>query len=760
MANLWFNTGIAGITKPAIGNQFSTWFEKTQVSNFDDETKKKMAAEIAAKENAKKPKLPANKPLLASTVPITSGRVNPVTSEDNKIALATIAMLEKDKTAEDIINNHSKNMSKEWFDKAFNLATDINNGSWLQELKIKYPDLTSSIIQNAYDAGNYISELKASDTLETATAQQKPLTYEEKLTQKLWNLTPEQINAYKQKFDNLKGKDSPLYRLYKTPEGNNAVSQIFNAIRWKYKDVWYDEELWGYIYEQQKSWSDIAMNDLWATPSVIAWAVSVPLKAWATLIDLWGKAIGKDINLNQWVDKLAESLWVKRDGWFNTSAMITEVWLTAMGVEWIIWAIGTVWELWAIITKYPKIAKYIAKPILEGIGYQAGTDLVNEEASTVWQYAKSAWLSFGLNALWGMIGWVWNKFKRPDEYYRNAVKDVNYKTVDEISDLTDKFKADPNNFGSNPLIKSQKELDTWLDILENDRGVVGEQLWEIRKTLQWIDTQTDDILIELNKDLSNITNTTIKQGKKWALSFVSDPTRISKVWVHPQDQTVLKTIFKDTQNAAWQWKASSLEDLSGKIKAFLKEKWAMSDPVRKALYDFNKKLDTRIWTILEKSWMPELKAKYKKIMEMKETLEKLTSENWSKGLDALSKIKWPKEWAEIKQLLADMKEMGLTQNNLIDQITATNYIMANKLSKPEFQQALDQFYPSVPWMYEAGIKWVKSLLVNPTKELRKVSQWFKKGQQKMQSGKLSSVTKQILPIANAENNKALQSKQD
>lgn len=147
MATMWFDNKIWWLTAPAVWNQFSKWFEKTQLSNFPIEAKQKIATDVT---NKGKPKLSANAPRLASTSPTIVWRLNPTSSED-KYLIALAADLKLWNKTGDVLNNDYLGkisaQSLSWFQSLIN---DFKNGSWADEAINAYPEFNPKVIQDAH----------------------------------------------------------------------------------------------------------------------------------------------------------------------------------------------------------------------------------------------------------------------------------------------------------------------------------------------------------------------------------------------------------------------------------------------------------------------------------------------------------------------------------------------------------------------------------------------------------------------------------
>lgn len=506
----------------------------------------------------------------------------------------------------------------------------------------------------------------------------------------------------------------------KQVDWSNLLRQMWNVATWNTTN---DDEAWFQARQQEreKSWSDIAMKELWATPSVIAWAISAPVKAWATLLDLWGKVIWKDINLNDWVDTLLDKAWVEKDWWFKIWEMAWEIGMSSFAVGKLTKALQWVTKIWQIanlINKVPRIARYITKPVLEWLWYQWVSDLVQWELSTKWQYATSAVLSTVLTWLWD-LWWMWKAvWKNPKKYFQEASKNVDNKIVQDIIKKTDDFVINPKS--KNPLNDVQSKVDDVIEKVASDKWTVWEKLWEMRTKMKTVNYSTDKMVKTLNKTLKeNDIALEIIKTPKW---YKADWKILWTEW----KGTIMKDLVAEINalNKIWSKnKLRWLDKVNQEMIAFMKKQnidSSLRNAFGKASSEFSKSIDDVMSTYGMSKW------EYKKLIDFQTTAKELSSEAGEKWVKRLEKVFWPQWWADYKKFLDKAKELWYTTEDLLSETIVTNYIMASKLGKDAFQSAVDSFYPSIPWLYELSIKWIKSATVDSSKELLKFAKWYEK----------------------------------
>lgn len=502
---------------------------------------------------------------------------------------------------------------------------------------------------------------------------------------------------------------------------NNLLKKMWNIVT---GNVTEDDETWFQTrkQEKEKTFKDVALWDMWAVPSVIAWAISAPLNAWWTIIDLWGKLFWADINVNESIDKLIDKVWIQKDWRYNAWKIAGEIWTSVVAVWTLMNWISKVWQVANLISKYPKIAKYIAKPILEWLWYQWVVDLSKKELSSKWQYATSAVLSTVMTWL-SWLWWLWKSALRdPKKYFQSAAKNVKSDFVKDITKKTDDFVINPKS--ENPLKVVQKKIDDVIEKVASDKWVVWEQLWKMRTQMKTITHSTDDIVETINKSLNeNDIALKITKTSKWYKASWSLLKTEWKWWIIKDIVAELNALKNIWAKDKLRW----LDKVNQEIIAFMK-KSNIDSSLKNSLGKMSNQFTKTIDDIMTQYWFT--KWEYWKLATTQKIAKELASEAWEKWVNRLKKVFWPEWGADYKKFLEELKELWYTTDDLLSETIVTNYIMASKLGKDMFTQAVDQFYPSIPWLYELWIKTVKWAVVNPSKELLRYTKdyapWIKK----------------------------------
>jgi len=535
-----------------------------------------------------------------------------------------------------------------------------------------------------------------------------------------WKKWVDDDSELRQEWNKLKEEKPWIAKLYSTSLWEwNLLKRMWNLASGNTEQ---DDEWWFQLWkeEREKDFWDISLWDMWAFPSLVAWAVSAPLKAWATLVDLWWWLFGADLELNEWIDKLLDKSWISKDWWFNAWEIAWEIWMSAIAVAWLLNKVSKVWQLWKLISDYPKIAKYIARPVLEWLGYQGMSDLWDKELSTKGQYATSAVLSTVMTWLWSLLWKSKEALKDPKKYFQAAAKNVKSNFLENTIKQTDEFVANPKAI--NPLNKVQDKVDDVVNKIASDKWVVWEKLWKMRTQMKTISYSTDDIVSELNTSLrgNNIWADIIKD-KKWLYKL---STKISKTsWKRADLQDIVDSLNEAMSKKLWfKNKLSALDKVNQDIIALLKRsnKWS---PVSNALWKSSSKFTQYIDEVMD--GYGTTKWEYGKLANIQTTAKELASDAWEKWVARLRKVFWPEWWADYKKFLEQVRELWYTTDDLLSETILTNYIMAAKLWKDSFTQAVDTFYPSIPWLYELALKTVKWVLVNPSKQLLRFAKDYK-----------------------------------
>lgn len=472
--------------------------------------------------------------------------------------------------------------------------------------------------------------------------------------------------------------------------------------KWAAAIFWEDELK---LYQEQNKWKtfkDVAMNDMWAFPSVAVWAASVPARQIANLLWWnWAK-----------VDDVVDYLWVKKDWRFNAGKLATEIWLWA--IETMAWMkLLNVWQLWAMLDKFPKLSKYIVKPVLEAVWFTATQDLTKWEVSSIKDYWINAWINFLTMGLWNAIKW-----KSISKWLTKAANNVNVNTTDEYIKATKELASDFSK--PSPLNKLVDKVDDIIVKIDSDKWVVWKTLWDMRTKMKTISYSIDDAVSSINKSLkANNIWAYISKDKKWVYKVTSKITKDSGKM----------SVLNEITNALNEWTSKSLW-IKNKMAALDKlnqdiiytvKKQAQWSPLGNALAKASKWFSETIENTMNKYWFT--KGEYAKLSELKNSIKALSSE-WKASHSILSKVSWAGAPEDVKNILKQLKEFWYTTDDLFSEAIVANNVMKYILTPTEFQQAIKNAYPSMNWLLELWIKGTKWIFSKPVSVIRSASQWY------------------------------------
>lgn len=494
------------------------------------------------------------------------------------------------------------------------------------------------------------------------------------------------------------------------------------ATEWKIKSLW-----------------ATMTEDFWAAPSVVAWWLTVPAKMvswWAKL--LW-KAFGKKWWFNDSIDDLVKKSGIQKDTWFDVWKMATEIWISAMAINWILANVSKVWQLANVVKQNPILQKYMAKPLLklvslatkattEWLWYQATADLEKWTLSSKKDYLTSAAFNLWFNALWKISGAIKSKILPAKKILKNAVQSVDDKVFNKMVTDTKLMKWDIN--APHVYDNITKKIDKALTSIIDEKWTVGAKIWEYRNALDnislWEKITRQSIVDDFINILQDKANTTVTLSSKWVPKITNFWYRTSAWSIEWADKTLIKdtvTLIKQAQK--WM-KASSLESLQTNLKWIVKTSNATAT-TKKAISDYISWLWDKLEIVAKDNWLSKAKQEYSKLIWLQEQAKKIASEGWNKAINALRKMASVWEWIETKQLINELKNMWLIKWDVVQEAYVANYIMSQILEPQEFQRALQTIYPSVPWVLETWIRWLKQLVSpNTIWRIGKYTKWYNK----------------------------------
>lgn len=647
MVQLWFNTGISGITQP------------TQVVA---DSKEPIPAPV-------KPKISINKSLMASTKPVIFGLVKPVQSNAKDITNAILDLTESIKSWTGFDLFDEKYFGK--FDintltMIQNATSDLISGSWKVEMQNAYKDqwMSLDIISMAHDGYQMINDIYWwTPTIE----EDKP---------KMWKI------------------EQGIAKFARGVFGRNKLSseqRQENIDNWNVKTFW-----------------QVAFGDMWGAPQVAVWAATAIWDIPWNVVWLFNKEVGDNMKLSSVVPETLKT------GWYNAWKIATEIGMSAIAAEAMLWQITKVWQVKQLITQNPNIAKWIAKPLLAWLWYQAATDVLTQgKISSIWQY----WISglAGIVASWvGNLLWMWAKaIKDSPKLYQNAMKNVNQQFIDDIAAQTKTFAENP--WAQHPMKTLVTKLDDALTSIQTEKWAVWVKIWAMRSTLKTVSSSTDNIVTTINDWLKwNDIAAGIKKVKG-IYKVVGAVAKSEWQWtILKEIATQINWLKQVGMNGKLAW-----VDKINQYMWYLMKTSKMDGSLKNALWKSSSVFTKQIDDILSNYWI--VKWEYAKVAEIQSAVKELTSEWWTAGENLLRKLTSPEKAREVQKLLVDLKDLWYTKDDLLWETLVTNYIMDSIMWPWAFTKAFSDIYLSKPWVIEALIKGWKWLLVNPVKELKRFS---------------------------------------
>jgi hypothetical protein len=533
------------------------------------------------------------------------------------------------------------------------------------KLIIKQSQLADSIREWALSSG--IREVTSidDDTVIKRAMEQKPELQKDYENFLSWGISPIEMYNKLTWQETIEEEWTEKITSKNMPMWQQKIANFARGVAWK-EALSSDERQEAINKWQVKTLWKTMTEDMWAVPSVVAWAISAPLKAGATLIDLWGKLFWADINLNEWVNKLIDNVGVDRDGWFNAGKIAWEIWMSTIAVTKLLWWLSKVWQLGNLITKYPKIARYIARPVLEGMWYQWISDLGKWDMSSGKAYLMSTLFSVWASWLAGVFKAISNKMW-PNTFYKNVAKEMDTKLADDVLEAAKEYKNNP--MAANPMAKFITKLDDALGQVNTKKWYIGENLWKIRTQMKTIAHSTDDVVDKLNKALNeNDIALKISKTSKW---YKASGSLLKTEW----KWTIIKDIVAEMNALKNIWakdKLRWLDKINQEIIAFMKNT-KMDSSLKNALWKASKEFTKTIDDVMANYWVA--KWEYGKLANTEWLLKEISSSAGDKWIKLLQSFKWPNWPTELKELFTNLHKRGYTPKNLIYDLHWTNYIM-------------------------------------------------------------------------------------
>ena len=533
--------------------------------------------------------------------------------------------------------------------------------------------------------------------------------------------------------------------------GKIPLSVVSDKIQWKKTLSWIDKLLWGIVdaiapwvwaIEKMKSWEaktvwEVALDDFWKAPSVALWAATAVAKTVWGLVDLWGSIVWKDIWRNDSIEKYTDTLWIKKDWFYDAAKIATDIGLTsiggALGTAGIIsklWKITKIWELASMLTKYPKLSKYIAKPVLslvksvwEWTMYQWLTDIQKGELSSKKDYLQSSALNVWFKVLGSTLSAASKYLRPPKKDLRNMVSEIDDDVFNAMVDDTKNWKNDKRSILK--VFKPATDLiDDAMTAVKDNKSVIWEKIWQYRKALDSVDlpaTVTRTSLVDdFAKSIDEFAYAKVTQWAKWWLKITNSwvRTTLAGKWT---DKTLIQDTLAQIKQAQKGMKLSSIESLQRDLKALASESTA-SPWTKKAIADYISKLDN----LLDVPALKEQKRLYSEAITLQDDAIRIFWENGGKAENVLAVLADPIRWNKAKVLLDRMKAMWVIKWDVIGHANTAAAIMWQILNPSDFQKALQTIYPSLPWAMELWLRWIKQTISpNKLSNIAKWTKWYK-----------------------------------
>ena len=498
---------------------------------------------------------------------------------------------------------------------------------------------------------------------------------------------------------------------------------------WKKRKAWRFESFMEWAFSTVK-WATKTLFNLWIdyNPILMATRATDKLVTWEDHIweakdvvnqamTQWDVDMNEDRKLRQWWYKWGKVFW---EAWLMTLA--SGLWWAALSDLW--WTMWTsLWEAaasskyapqiakWIEIvdkisqTWWGKVGKWVLWRILNWIEWwltiQWISDLVDWELSSKSDYMSSIELATILWVVWDAI-WLWfKKFANPWKKITEITKwewGLNWKQINQIENEVRTFNS--TNMAENPFkirateVKTQAipQLEKDIKLLSNERDALMKW-W----ATDWAKS-TKNYVKELNATLKNadLGNISVQVTKSGKLKVVWWTT----AWSEAEKQ--LKE-FVDMINAQSDWGTKSLVDAIKSAKQISKEAqiaWK-STKMTKAITDFSKELEWQVKELYPEVW-EQVSAKNSELSDLLWMKNKII-DLW----DDYSAIAWKMNSdTDFYKFMDDLYTKWYTAEHFWNKTLWTYYTMWLRAPELLSEQA-KLFYPSVPWLEEAWLKYLQ-----------------------------------------------------
>lgn len=342
MVQLGFNTGISGQIKA------KEMLAPTKIPPKTTVVAAKKTPTTTTVATAPVVSAPVDKKPQWYTPPVTVGIVKPKTSNSWAFWLATMDIMEWSKSNEQLTKEYSSQLSAEDFKTAVNLASDLRNGSGLDELKKAYATVDPQVLDKVAESHDLMKEI-------------------------YWdNLAPEQPEMPMQ------SQDEWMWL-------GTIAAWIWAGLGWLYWVGWVIGWVGKWIYNMglKAGWDSSAfVNEADAMANYKAWLWPKPKKIVDTALEqpwMWGSPIGisadaKRNMANLWDNKVAPVMKEITNGWWKiwVNKLESAVHKTIDGLKKIENVQGYAEELKAAVSEYfkSKVDKGITSWTIEQIQWE------------------------------------------------------------------------------------------------------------------------------------------------------------------------------------------------------------------------------------------------------------------------------------------------------------------------------------------------------------------------------------------------------
>ena len=540
-----------------------------------------------------------------------------------------------------------------------------------------------------------------------------------------WDMTPEQATYFLLNWDDYKeavaeyAKQNPAWD--KTPT-KKEKAWLFESFReWAFSTVkWAAKTAF-------KQGTNMMTDLMLAWPRAIGFLatwkdITQPLKdiSW-NIIDaaaanydeqaIWDKKFNK--RAYGW-GKLLWEAWLMTAAWWLGKAALsdasyalwTNVWTKlaaskyAPQVEkWLI-ALDKIEKTWG-----GKVGKWILNRAInwieEWLTIQWVSDIVEWDLSSAKDYMSSIELATVLTALWDFI-WLWfKKFANPWKKITEIVEWEWWLKWNQIKQIEDEVKVfNSTNRAESPFriraaeVKNQAlpKLDENIKAISEERDALTKQMvndWG--KTTKWYLKELNDTL--KNSDLGNIQ---INATKSWKLKVTWWTTAGSEA------EKQLKE-FVDMINAQSDWGTKSLVDTIKAAKQIAKEAkiaWK-STKMTKAITDYSQELENKVKELYPDIW-EQVSKKNSDLSELLWTKSKIM-DLWDDYSSLAGKMNSD---TDFYNFMEELYKNWYTTEHMWNKTLWTYYTLWLRAPELLSEQA-KLFYPSVPWLEEAWLKYLQ-----------------------------------------------------